>query len=251
MKITSSDELMLQRCLDNELSGEDTHRLLQRLDVLQDGWKTLACGFLSERSVAKAISLMPHEACAGNPESPTSSRPVRHTPAEHGEKLPSSSEGRFMAVQHPAAVRSARRYDWWSHPLTSLSLCGAIAFVAGWLLPDFQSEKKGTETASADGSVPSNTTPAQHRNPAAGIMASQSGPSEYSVRRLPDGSVLERPVRIPVTRSPQQYAEVLQQIPDLRRQLNEGTIRVIRVPADDQQDILFFVNEHPQNAPLQ
>ena len=52
MKLSERDEVLIQRCVDGELSSEDTASLLRRLDALEqagsiwraDFWKTGRCG---------------------------------------------------------------------------------------------------------------------------------------------------------------------------------------------------------------
>lgn len=237
--LSHHDELLIQRCLDNELSSDDKRAFLNRLDHLRDGWKTLACGFLSERSISKTVK----------------------GPADHSDSvlaagsLKSHHDSSLLAGQHSRISHSSandltsttasltqRMPRWWSHPLTSLALCAAIAFVVGTLVPD------------REGSLPSGSLPnrTEQRNPLGtpGI-AVRTGPAEYSVERLPDGSLLNQPVRIPVTDSPEKLGNVLQQSPELRRQLEAGTIRMMRVSTDDGKDILFFVNERDRSTPFQ
>ena len=43
----------------------------------------------------------------------------------------------------PVAARRAFRH-WWSHPLTSLTLCAAIAFVGGMLIPDMNTGRSNS-----------------------------------------------------------------------------------------------------------
>ncbi|MFO0427901.1 MAG: hypothetical protein ACK526_15140 [Planctomyces sp.] len=237
--LSHHDELLIQRCLDNELSSDDKRAFLNRLDHLRDGWKTLACGFLSERSISQTV-----RGPAGRSDS---------SPAESSQK--SHNDSSWLAGQHSRISHSSandmtsakvsltqRMPRWWSHPLTSLALCAAIAFVAGTLVPD------------REGSLPSGISlnrPEQRNQFSTPGIAVRTGPAEYSVERLPDGSLLNQPVRIPVTDSPEELGNVLQQSPELRRQLEAGTIRMMRVSTDDGKDILFFVNERDRSTPFQ
>ena len=49
MLMRESDELKIQKCVDNELSAREASELLRQLDSMTDGWKTLACGLLEDR----------------------------------------------------------------------------------------------------------------------------------------------------------------------------------------------------------
>ncbi len=144
------DERQIQRCLDNELSPDETRLLLLQLNELPEGWKILACGFLEERSFANAVRGWDLAGCAG--QASVTLRPdARQTvDAQRGSATPpeiqlppTSSEPATVPVRHrPTAqrhefrVRLARS---WSHPLVSLSLCAAIAFVAGLIVQDGRS----------------------------------------------------------------------------------------------------------------
>jgi hypothetical protein len=244
------DELLIQRCVDNELSTDDRRTFLRRLDDIPDGWKTLACGLLTERSVAAAVHNAGHPGMNTSPTTPL---------VVSGSKqvIPRATSGTDSSA--------FRRI--WSHPVTSLALCAAIVVAASGIMNGYRkpASVQGTSVAVIDvprtsDERPSAGSPATGgtRESAGSIVsasgngsASQIGPSVYSVGQLPDGSVLKNPVQIPVSRNPQQFAEALQQIPDLQHQLDAGTIRIIRIPADNQQDLLFFVNERYVNGGLQ
>jgi hypothetical protein len=120
MNLTSRTEMLIQRCIDDELSAADTQRLLQELNEITDGWKCLACGLLEDRQLRKVL---PTEISSSLPVVEDSS-----VPAKVALRSP-------LAARHVAAP--ARR--WWSHPLTSVSLCLAIAFLVGLLLSEQQS----------------------------------------------------------------------------------------------------------------
>ena len=55
MLINQHDELLIQRCVDDELSPPETRALLQRLDRLDGGWKKLACELLEDRGLSKTF----------------------------------------------------------------------------------------------------------------------------------------------------------------------------------------------------
>jgi hypothetical protein len=107
-------ELLIQRCVDDELSPADTRILLQQLDGIHNGWKCLACGLLEDRHLRRSLTAdgpVPVAVAVG----PTATTTISQLPA-------------------PQTLSSARLRHWWNHPLTSLSLCAAIAFVGGMLV---------------------------------------------------------------------------------------------------------------------
>ena len=120
MLINEQDELLIQRCVDDELSPPETRALLQRLDRLDGGWKKLACELLEDRGLSKTFRSPFAQSVA-----------VVVNPLQ--KPLLPTMMNRPSVV--PAAARSAFR-NWWSHPVTSLTLCAAIAFVGGMLIPD-------------------------------------------------------------------------------------------------------------------
>jgi hypothetical protein len=235
--LSHQDELLIQRCLDNELSSEDKRAFLNRLDQLRDGWKTLACGLLSERSISQTLRIP-----AGRGDSsPTMDLQGSENSSSQPKLNPHNRRSSPNEVMSTKASLTQRMPQWWSHPLTSLALCAAIAFVAGTLVPD--------RADSPSSGIASNRP--EQKNPfSTPALAVKTGPSEYSVEQLPDGSRLNQPVRIPVTESAEELGVILQQSPELRRQLEAGTVRMMRVSAEDGKDILFFVNERDRSTPF-
>jgi hypothetical protein len=130
MLINEQDEMLIQRCVDDELSPMETRRLLQRLDAVQDGWKFLASGLLEDRQFRRVFSGDDRRGDIVRAGGLSEQSTVK-------DKAPPSAE-------RVATARSVARH-WWSHPVTSLTLCAAIAFVGGMLLPDLRSPTAGTE----------------------------------------------------------------------------------------------------------
>ncbi|MEY3459645.1 MAG: hypothetical protein RL215_2802 [Planctomycetota bacterium] len=143
MNLTSHTELLIQRCVDDELSAADSRRLLQELDSVTGGWKCLACGLLEDRLLRKAIR------SASAPTESSAAAPVALPPGINAK-----------SALAPAPTGQLRH--WWSHPLTSLSLCVAIAFLAGMLLSD-RPRMPVADSASLPAPIikPPATTPAQ------------------------------------------------------------------------------------------
>lgn len=132
MKLSEKDELLIQRCVDGELSAADTRSLLLRLDNIDSGWKTLACGLLEDRTLrkfSKSPDVFKIPAVASEPE-------------------------KTVAVNSPASrSKSQIARHWWSHPVTSLTLCAAIAFVGGMLIPEFGGQSSGPSYTNSNDAI--------------------------------------------------------------------------------------------------
>ncbi len=274
MRMNEHDELMIQRCLDDELSVHDTRLLMSRLNQVSDGWKMLACGFLQERSIARSV-------LGQFPENPSDfqSASAVTSPAEVAPptlQMPkpqtasdNMSASRFETTQHSLPRRHRLRH-WWSHPVTSLSLCGAIAFVAGLLIPDYDrihlaGNDSASRTAVTDSMLRSNAagrskTPQQNGQSSHGAMLA----ADYRVQFHPDGESVREPVNIPVTRdydtvlnalrnNDQRVRQMLLQFPELRADSHAGggQLKTVRVPLDETHDVLIFLDDRSFGQPPQ
>ncbi len=174
MLINETDERLIQRCVDDELSPPETRALLLRLDRLDGGWKKLACELLEDRGLSKTLRSPHAQAGAG-----TVSAGVLRSVA-----LPTVNRPTVI----PSAASRALRH-WWSHPVTSLSLCAAIAFVGGMLIPDLNSGR-------ADSGVASN--PVRSSSPNTVIPRAQNAVTgsadSYRIQMTPGGQSVEIPV---------------------------------------------------------
>lgn len=132
MTLSEKDELLIQRCVDGELSSADTRSLLLRLDSLDSGWKTLACGLLEDRQIRKL---------AKSPELFNAPK-VKLSPVKSVEPVQQGTVLKSQLVRH-----------WWSHPVTSLTLCAMIAFVGGMLIPDIGGRSSSPSYMSADNTL--------------------------------------------------------------------------------------------------
>ena len=133
MLTNEHDELLIQRCVDNELSPAETQQLLRRLESLDCGWKQLACGFLEDRCLQSSFS---RRLPANVDLDPVAQHVVPKV--ARSEQLPAIHSSRRSTVR-----------QWWSHPMTSLVLSTAIAFVGGMLIHD--SLRDGTSPLSPPG----------------------------------------------------------------------------------------------------
>ena len=118
MKLSERDEVLIQRCVDGELSSEDTASLLRRLDALEHGWKHLACGLLEDRSLRRILA---DRRAVVQKSGGDVSGPPHPANSVHGAAAAANKTNGFRQLTR----------SWWSHPLTSLTLCAAIAFVGG------------------------------------------------------------------------------------------------------------------------
>ena len=237
MHMNEQSERQIQRCIDDELSGAESRLLLSRLDTIHGGWKTLACGFLEDRLFRKSI--------VGGTKS---------TPSDQ------------TAILEPVTVGSQALQDqrighrhWFNHPLTSLALCTAIAFVSGMLMPRSPSSTTGRVAEVPRFDSNSNRIAAIPRH---AIDETQRVDSKvvprYHVEWIPTGGSAEQPVQIPV------YQKVDDLVHKLAadRQLflqddakgpegNSPSTRLLRLPLNDSEDILLFVRDESYGLPLQ
>ncbi|MEQ9409471.1 MAG: hypothetical protein RIK87_17170 [Fuerstiella sp.] len=151
--MTDRDELMIQKCVDNELAADERRQLMERLDQINDGWKTLACAYLEDQLLAGAV-------CADS--RPRVATTVTDTSAQ-------------------------KRQAWFHHPLTSLALAACVAFLSGVIISGQLPNR-----SPSDGG-PSAMAVAESGEQSSGATSSQSPdvPSETSSapRLLSDGNV--------------------------------------------------------------
>lgn len=163
MMIRERDELLIQRCVDDELTSAETRALLQRLDQLESGWKLLACGLLEDRRIQRAL---------GTPD----------TKRDREESIEAERSASATPVVKQSRARAAAQH-WWSHPVTSLTLCAAIAFVGGMLIPDLQPNGTSSIVKSDIAAAP----------PAAALGQSAENGS-YRLQMQPGGMSFDIPV---------------------------------------------------------
>ena len=189
MLMRESDELNIQKCVDHELSAQETSDLLRRLDRMTDGWKTLACGLLEDRRIRSVLTKGQNAATSRAWSQPIPARVSYEFPArkEHSD---ATNEGEtsisHVARNQPRVIKlNDVVRSWWSHPVTSLTLCAAIAFVSGLLIPDF----RGTKTAGNNSLSQTNSTVRSPLHPAVANAEQQ-----YRVELQPGGRSVEIPV---------------------------------------------------------
>ena len=201
--ISERDELLIQRCVDDELSPEQTRALTVRLDTLTGGWKSLACGFLEDRCLRKSIET--GRGAAGLAEAEPSvmatvvTDPVVVSPVVRGIRKPLERV--------------------WRHPATSLALCAAIAFLGGLLVPNGR-------PIDDSGSVPG------------GEFVAAGGPSRRGSGQMEVQMPGQRPVSVPIFDSREEW--VRQSNPKVLAP-NAGTQYII-VPTEDGRVVVVPVS---------
>ncbi len=276
MRPDQNDELLIQRCLDDELTPEETRQLMARLNQVTDGWKILACGFISERTICRAV--------AGSDQS------LRETKSAMSDLHAMKTAAADSLSEHSRKVSVARMSDggaagrtavrdvttgvarasvpWRSHPLTSLTLCAAIAFVTGLLIPDasirnrsgfFGWRKESPVVADARQVGSGSISP---DSPPVGKDRNSNSTSAFQVELHPDGTNQGKPMSIPLVRDREKLFEGLrqnqkrshqmrQQYPGLAVQRSDNGLRAVLVPVDDEHNAIIFVDEQIFSQPAQ
>ena len=235
MLMRESDELKIQKCVDNELSVQETSELLRRLDSINDGWRTLACGLLEDRRIrsilapgsALATSLVATQPTSSEVSSALSIR-QEHTTLVNKDVNSSGAKGTNepRVINLNDVVRS-----WWSHPVTSLTLCAAIAFVGGLLIPDISAPK-------SVGTISLTTKEAPARSPRYPVAA--NGAQQYRVELQPGG----RSVEIPVVTDLSKLHELDRRHPIfLDSNGSSGNVRWMILPVEGNKSMLIPVSE--------
>lgn len=227
MLMRQSDELQIQRCVDNELSSQETSDLLRRLDTLTDGWKALACGLLEDRRVSSALSPSTRRGV---------SQPISVPSPMNSSPLPSTEDSKPLLSTAPDEPRVIKVNDvmrrWWSHPVTSLTLCAAIAFVGGLLIPDMKAGKStgGSSLSGASSAMKSTQYP----------LATNAGNQQYKVELQPGG----RPVEIPVVTDLKELHDLDRRHPIFSGAKNGAqNVQWIVVPVEGNKSMLIPVSE--------
>ena len=99
------EERLIQRAVDGELSNDQRRELFERCERNRDVWKTLACAFLEEQLVCRAVS---------------------------DQKFISSDDASHDSPLRPAAQTALR---WYQHPAVAVATTVCTAFVLGLIFP--------------------------------------------------------------------------------------------------------------------
>ena len=227
MLMRESDELRIQKCVDNELSSQETSQLLRRLDSLTDGWKTLACGLLEDRRIRSALPASKLVTSSPVISQPVISQPVKFPSPDTSSPSFSTEEPKPLVAKSAGEPRVINVNDvvrhWWSHPVTSLTLCAAIAFVGGLLIPDMNGVKPSGSSSLSGVSSPARS-------------------SQYKVELQPGG----RSVEIPVVTDLRDLHNLDRRHPIFSRANNGAqNVQWMVVPVEGNKSMLIPVSEDP------
>lgn len=211
------DELLIQRCVDNECTEDERQQLLKRLDEIPDGWKNLACTYMEEQLFAAACVAELHAAPA--------------TLKKAGQQ---------------ARTPNARTRHWFYHPYVSLALTSCVMFligviVRGELLP-------GDRFQPPDSRSPLITS--NNQSPPSTYSRSAQAAPAYTMQFESDGMA---PQQLPVYEDVAEFFSVyeqfqqrdLRQIPANLRYVGgrQSELKFLRVPTDEGHSIVVPVQE--------
>lgn len=129
--LSPRDEILIQRCVDNECSTAERRELLDRLEQIDDGWKALACTYMEEQLFAAACN---------------------KAPVTQADSLVPAGE-----------IRTARTH-WFHHPALSMVLTACVVFLLGVIgAGEYQRRNTGGGgSASPDSSIADNNSPTEN-----------------------------------------------------------------------------------------
>jgi len=159
------DEILIQRCVDNECSPQERRELIDRLDQIDDGWKTLACTYMEEQLFASACS-----------------------------------EERVAVVPvTPAEAVAATPGNWFHHPAVSMVLTACVVFLLG-VIGAGEYQRLGQSPESENAPSVAGTAPSTDRRE--GDTRPRESPASRTVSNQPGSAWLEtngtNPAKVPV-----------------------------------------------------
>ncbi|MEP3477631.1 MAG: hypothetical protein ABJZ55_00135 [Fuerstiella sp.] len=147
---TMTHEMLMQRCVDGELTDDQRQQLLQQLEQEPQAWKELACLYMEDQLFAKAVG--------------TDMAQLHRLQSQAAQSHQVSKPSPMISGQHakPTVARSVRWKHWFAHPVTSVALCLCVAFLSGMLLRDNASPTITASNASTGSdSIPYRLTSAE------------------------------------------------------------------------------------------
>lgn len=135
--LNERDEILIQRCVDDEATAEERREVVERFAENPDGWKSLACAFMEEQLFAGAV-------------------------------LNDEVRAAKVAGRQPAPVSDRH---WFHHPMMSLALSVCVAFMAGLLVRGQVSDNRPVHAPLADTSVEDISTLASRAGGLGGSVA--------------------------------------------------------------------------------
>lgn len=240
-------EIQIQKCIDDELSCDETRALFLRMPEIHGAWQALASGFVEDRLLRKSVRRS-HQAalsmlCLNKPAV------MQSTVADNPRQK--------IKRQIPDA-------NWRRHQMTSLGLCVAIAFVCGMLMPRWNVASTSPITEPSNSGLivdESNrsSVPIGVPSPDSKQSPVTSAVPLYHVQWSPDASSTRQPIQIPVYNGVDDWAHELAKDGDLfapvmagkQHSPNQGETSLIRIPLNDAQDILLLVRDENLGLPFQ
>jgi len=239
--LNEKTEILIERCVDDELDAERTHSLMMDMDQIPDGWKTLACRFLEERKLRQRVA----EVISGQ----------QAASSDDAIAVP----GVLSSTDSASAVKGSR--NWFGHPMVSLTLCAAIAFVSGLLIPKSDGPVAGSQGAPVV--AQGNTALGGSDHTGLGNVAEAGtrprAVPRYTLEWTPRSGQQTAPLEIPVYQDVDDWAQNVAEDRQLVESHRSGIFsentgnatRVFRLPVNDSEDILLFVQEQDLDLPLQ
>ena len=211
--LSQHDEILIQRCVDNECTAEERRQLIARLDELPDGWKSLACTYMEEQLFAAA--------CIAD----------------------SRAGAAAVVTAEPPALPKPH---WFHRPAVSMVLTACVMFLIGVLVSGGLGDRTNNEIAS-----PSDARPLIQPNEEAIVnsVPARSAPA-YQVQYEADGASSRT---FPVYNDVSEFLSEYQQFQNADfGSLPVGQhsasripveIRLLRFPADDGHSYVIPVQE--------
>lgn len=164
-------EVLMQRCVDGELTDDQRRQLLQQLEQEPEAWKEIACLYMEDQLFAKAVgadAVQSHMAQSRQVSQSSSAAPSQHA--------------------NPSVSTKSRLKHLFAHPVTSVALCLCVAFLSGMLLRDNTNPTLTASNASSGSdSIPYRLTSAESdefpravKNALNELGYNQPGPSKRS-----------------------------------------------------------------------
>ncbi|MCA9050108.1 MAG: hypothetical protein KDA89_15330 [Planctomycetaceae bacterium] len=233
--VTERDEILIQRCVDDELSADQRTELLTRMEESPGGWKQLACTFMEEQLFRRAV--------------PSGTKDVS-SPTEF---LP----GPVPRMESPAAWRK-----WWYHPATTMVLSACVLILLGVVLsgvpqrPDRGLASVVSRPEPAVTTIDRSNTDVPSNRPSATLVAEDI---PYTIH-VQHGSGEQQD--LPVFQDPAAFvSELVRQQEDRRHRADlpdvsagdadEAQVRFIRLPVGDGRVLLIPVEEFRRPLLLQ
>jgi hypothetical protein len=219
--MTEHDELLLQRCVDGEISAEQRAELIQQLDAGPAGWKVLACSYMEDQLVARGIA--------------------RSETAVHAD------------APEPQLLRQSEKPHWFHHPLLSVALSACVAFLGGVLI--------SREISAGGNALPTNLASGGANQVSGAGPSSVSavlGPekTDYRLWLEADGEISrDLPVYDDAARFISEFERYRQQtrqsFPDGAFDSRGGRIQLMQLQLDDGRTVVIPFEETPISPRLQ